>query len=688
MKKFTAFFTYIIGKVDELSTAAQKSLVLAITSYTGYCYKICERKNSEEEVVKEIASEMSNCYRNYFKLCAKTHSIDHMALFADRCRFLKMSDVAFICREYLRIGDSAGEKIVDLNLIFMKLNLEMIRKSQDRSGSVNLITCIQLFTRRFIKFPNHKDTISGIGIAFESIALFKNNPNAEISNQLRKFIAELFSFLMDHADFVNLLLESNLFHGSEFEFFRKVHQANSSNLMGIFMKFFQSKLETCQFGSLLADNQDSLPLYELAIKLLDAEESFPNICVKNELILLELFANMVSRNNVYEEFERLLNACSKTYFLSDLTLYGETVKLLKISLLSFTSDILGEVIKKFVNPNGPLSVSQLCLFSVFPFSLWRSLEKTQIVTSITANLLSLWKYLLKNQSSSGLLDLIIGALANLTCEAVDLFKKEDLKELIDAALPSTLNILRNNTEMMVPVMKHKLAQSLHRLLRGLLVLRDERLFDVIDAVVKLGSTDSTLSFFDTWKSISLLPLVKQNRDPSKCNKLISDRVNMVIPKLFSVSDDLSAGPQRLLQNYYRHALYFYMRYTQDVNFFNNPVIERETEKLIGYIQDNSQTWRNGVVYDNEAEDSIWDYLNSTCNPHKFDPDSFPVSVLRLQLSLPLKRGGHSTLRPALLSLRDDILALQKLIENFRSSNDEFKLNSLHADLQNIASKYK
>lgn len=295
-------------------------------------------------------------------------------------------------------------------------------------------------------------------------------------------------------------------------------------------------------------------------------------------------------------------------------------------------------------------------------------------------MISIWKYLTlpSSESSIDLLALILGVISNLLSEAVDVIKKEELKQII-SLLPASLTLIRNNTTM-TPIMKHKSAVAMHKLLRSLLILRDDKVLDIIDHITKLGSTESSSSFFDSWKSLSLFSLVKQSRDTTRLNKTISDRIEMLIPKLFSFTEKFSNGPKLLVQHFYRHALYLHMRYTQDVNFFNNAVIQGENEQILNYIQDSSQSWSKGV-FDAVAEDNIWNQLYYSCICIENDLKESPLSSLPVQISTSLRPSNSPS---AILNLlKEDLLALQRCIEASRAKNDENELRKLHSALHNL-----
>ena len=106
--------------------------------------------------------------------------------------------------------------------------------------------------------------------------------------------------------------------------------------------------------------------------------------------------------------------------------------------------------------------------------------------------------------------------------------KEDLGNYF--YLPGNLKF-KNNTATN-QIMKHKLAVAIHRLLRGLSSIEDNRIIDVLDLITKLGSTESCVSMFDTWKSLSLFPFMKNSREQERVSKIISDRVETIIWSYF------------------------------------------------------------------------------------------------------------------------------------------------------------
>lgn len=280
-----------------------------------------------------------------------------------------------------------------------------------------------------------------------------------------------------------------------------------------------------------------------------------------------------------------------------------------------------------------------------------------------AEILVVWKYLNSNESSIDLLSLILSAAANLISEVSDILKKDDLK-LIISLIPNSVTMIKNNTTML-PVVKHKSAVSLQKLLRSMLLIREDKIFDIIDYICKIGSTDSCVTLFDTWKSLSLFSFIKHNRDAGRLNKIISDRIDMLIPKLFAVSETMSIGSKLLVQHHYRHSLYLHMRYTQDVNFFNNPVIRVETESLMNYIQDTSPSWPKGL-FDYNSEEAIWKFLYSNIKPKETQS---PLFSLPVQISPVLKSSFVSM-------IHDELIAFKKFADELDSRNDTASLQHL------------
>ena len=286
-----------------------------------------------------------------------------------------------------------------------------------------------------------------------------------------------------------------------------------------------------------------------------------------------------------------------------------------------------------------------------------------------------WKFLVSNESCIDLLAPILSALANILNEASDNFKKDDYKQIF-LLLTGSISILRTNTAMDPIIMKHKLAQSLQKLLRSLLMIRDDKVFDVLDYIRKLvcSSSDSCLTLFDTWKSLSLFSFIKHNRDSGLLNKTVSDRFDMIVPRLLSLSENLSPGVKIITQNYYLHSLQLYMRYTQDKNFYNKPAIRNETDALLNYVQDSSLSWKKGN-FDANAEEALWKFLFN--HSKKVSSNTLQTfSSVPVQIYSFIK--GYSL---TLNLLQDDLCTLQKMIEDLSSRRDEAALLVLHRNLQ-------
>jgi hypothetical protein len=294
-----------------------------------------------------------------------------------------------------------------------------------------------------------------------------------------------------------------------------------------------------------------------------------------------------------------------------------------------------------------------------------------------SDLLNTWNYLNCNEGSVNLLSPILAALANIMKEACDTFKKEDFKTIL-SLLPGTLSIIKNS-HTMNPIMKHKLAVSFHKLLRSLLVLKDDKVLDIIDNITKLGSNDSCLSIFDSWKSISLFSFIKSNRDLALINKTVSDRFDMLVPKLLSFTSSMSPGAKLAIQHFYRHSLYLFMRYAQDVNCFNKPAIQSESDALLNYVHDSSLSWSKGIL-DCTAEEDICRFISDRSTNSQYS-----VVVMPADISASLKPASKSSNNNlgVIGLIKEDLLSLQHLIEDLMNRRDETLLQKLHQNLRNI-----
>lgn len=291
-----------------------------------------------------------------------------------------------------------------------------------------------------------------------------------------------------------------------------------------------------------------------------------------------------------------------------------------------------------------------------------------------------WEFVVTKESYIDLLAPILSVVANILNEASDIFKKEDYKRIF-SLLNMSMPILRTKSAMDPTIMKHKLAKSIQKILRSLLMIRDDKVFDVLDFIRKIGcsNVNSCSTIFDIWKSISLFSFIKHNRDSDLLNKTISDRFDMLVPSILSFSENLSPGVKLIVQNYYLHSLQLYMRYTQDKNFYNKSVIRNESDALLNYIQDSSLPWKKGN-FDTSAEEAVWKFLYSYSKQVSLEILK-PFSSLPVQISALIE--GSSAYLSTLHLLKDDMCLLQKIIENLSNRRDEVELKKLHENLQVI-----
>lgn len=360
---------------------------MSLTSCLKYCYDFYEQKSlgiDEAEMLKEVLAKTNHAYRNVFKISLKYKNTKNLNLYAERRTFVKAADVNFICKEFIRMYESI-DSISDSHLIYMKLGFsEMARKSAEGNFSSFLILFIQIFARRFMKYPKYKDTLFGLGISFETIMIAKNINNSEISVQLKKMTSDLYNFLVDHSEIVEGLIENNLFHGSDLDFFRKSNLETNLNLVDAFKLCCRKYLEKRQVGALLADCQDSSNFIEKLLKITvgDCSDSgdldIISLLDFNEIVEYELFAKIAANNSTEKIIEKLIQAWSRSHFISDSRHQIKFTHLLKLSLLSCTSTGLGDIFKNHIKLSGPFTISSLCLISCFPFSLWQTLEKSQV----------------------------------------------------------------------------------------------------------------------------------------------------------------------------------------------------------------------------------------------------------------------------------------------------------------------
>lgn len=362
-------------KFDKLSQAGQIALIVSINTFISYCYDFKSIK--EDENFKSIMIKIIESYKMVFKLSLKFNSRTNLKTFADKYKSVKSAEITFICREFLRENDLT-EKSCDYNFMFLKLLVSTLPAENIPSG---WISYLQIFTRRFIKFPKHSDILNGFGLIIKMISIIRNRSNNELSQQLSKLTSDLYPFLSNHPDIVDNLVSNDLFFKLDLDFFKSVKIEANINLVDSFKNCVLKRLSNSQ-GSILVEDPDSLNFLDLYMKLefgdfIEFESKKLSIIDENDLLSYELFSRLAAQNSTDRAIENLLQLWSQSYFISDSRHQMKFMNLLKISLLSQTSDSLGYSLKRSL-PVGPFTVSGLCLLTCFPFSLWRSLDKCSV----------------------------------------------------------------------------------------------------------------------------------------------------------------------------------------------------------------------------------------------------------------------------------------------------------------------
>ena len=302
-------------------------------------------------------------------------------MFAERYKSVKSPEITFICREFLRENDLT-EKSSDYNFMFLKLFVTTLPNNHENIPG-GWVSYLQIFTRRFIKFPKHPDIFNGLGLVLKMISIIKARTTNELNQNITKLTSDLYPFLCHHTDIVEALITNDMFFGMELDFFRSIKIESNLNLVNSFKKLVLKRLSSSLSGCLLVDDVNSHNIFDLYTKLSfgdfsDFESQELSLIDENYLMTYEIFSKLAAQNSCDRAVDDLLELWKQSYFISDFRHQIWFMNLLKISLLSQTSDGLGEILKRSVNLSGPFTVTGLCLLTCFPFSLWRSLEKSSV----------------------------------------------------------------------------------------------------------------------------------------------------------------------------------------------------------------------------------------------------------------------------------------------------------------------
>ena len=424
LKSFTQFFEFISTKFDSISPESQLQFIISIISCIAYLSK-------KDKDTEELLPKLVEAYKTVFKESIRKQSIANLKLFASTFDKVNISESNLICRTFCKFVDHF-DKFSELTVIYLNLTVSLAKRNFNSLKPVesnNFVSFLCVYLRHFIKIlriwdmekekekdkrdddGNHDKSpqntppqiiMSGFKMVFESFSLVnKNILNIETFPKLFALLENLFSFLSSNHEILNEFDRNNLFDGIiEMIYFKEVSQLNSDVQKTVFKTIMKKKEKDRKIGILLASKAvEKESLFELYMKcefgdiienLTDTKADTSNTLeytsgskstssshattLNSDLVQMELFSKLLVSNNC--RIEKLLSSCSKSYFISDLRIHSKFTNLLKLSLLSQTSEGLTETLKR--NLKGTLNTSSLFLLSNFPFSLWRSLEKQTV----------------------------------------------------------------------------------------------------------------------------------------------------------------------------------------------------------------------------------------------------------------------------------------------------------------------
>lgn len=299
-----------------------------------------------------------------------------------------------------------------------------------------------------------------------------------------------------------------------------------------------------------------------------------------------------------------------------------------------------------------------------------------MVAELLSELLFGWKMIAgEGESSEGadVLFLLVAAVGNIVRELPDAVRSEGYKQLL-GLLNSTMVVVRTNA-VMAATIRHRLGAALQVLLRAMLLLRDDRVYDVLDQLTKLAGIESCVPWAGAWMAVPLLPFVRHARDGEKLTRFVSERFEMLVTKLLGRVTGVSPGTRLLLQHHIRHSLYLFSKYTYDVAVITRPFLETEADALIVYAQGFPTAWSKGGM-DAAAEDAVWRFLHG----QRADAGRVRERAGSVVTGFPRRTasGGPSAATSQLL--KDDIYRLQRLVEELTRARNDTALTALHSGI--------
>lgn len=302
---------------------------------------------------------------------------------------------------------------------------------------------------------------------------------------------------------------------------------------------------------------------------------------------------------------QLLDLLCQLQFVSSLPLFHRVNGVFRLALLSRSPDSLNDVIRYHFPDSEAVSLStkNLLLLSRFPFSNWRVADKAGFVSTCLSTLLFAWNLLISSESrfNLDLLCLILNAISNIVLEQPDMVRTDNYRAMVNC-LPSTIIAVRTGEGSGI-IAKGMILQSFLCLLRGLLPLRDDKIYEVLESLIKTVAIDPLLCSDEAWRIVGLLPFLKHARDGDKLHKQVAERFEMIAGRLLSVQEAVNFYSRHLARN----SLYQYCKYAHDMTTMNRACLQTEVGNLTLYIRGYNNPWRFGQ-FSTTTEQQIWAWL--------------------------------------------------------------------------------
>lgn len=388
--------------MDRLDSAAQREFISVLMQFLhshGAAF-VARCDDADRTAASQAHVAVDGVFKRVFMQCCERGANDNLRVFVDKCATTPDIDLNLAIygwRNYARVfGRAEGtleERLNEMAVVFLTGMLDCARRihrllPEEAKSLVHVLNCILLVSRQGLKCGGTQGEHI-LSHMCATAALIADCSIAEIRERQTRFLADALRYFCEKPQVFATLVQCDGLHGFELHLLRGMRIDTSPVLRECLLVVGEKQMRDGKGGVLLATAPDAGCFYDTFMRLLTEKVSSGTLADREALLalvardqgvlLLDVLGHALPQAGSDGFIDVLLELYSSTQFSSAHKQRVLLHSLLRLALMSRTSDALGDYLKRRLQECGGLmSTANLSLVASFPFSLWRSLARNEV----------------------------------------------------------------------------------------------------------------------------------------------------------------------------------------------------------------------------------------------------------------------------------------------------------------------